>query len=114
MNITEGITCKKCRKNEAELERLGIAMNIPLVTCNNCILKERGETPKSTKKVRPAGPSERQKKSEEFVLDLVEKYDVVLGEIRQGNDPRESGMDLKEMAEEFLVLIQRADRIYEL
>ena len=40
MNIA-GITCKKCGRNETELEHLGIAMNIALETCNECLKKAK-------------------------------------------------------------------------
>lgn len=38
-----GITCKKCKRNESELESLGIAMNIALETCNECLKAKKTE-----------------------------------------------------------------------
>jgi len=47
------IICKGCNKSESELEAQGIAMVIPLSTCNHCVLKEKEKKDEEVTKEPP-------------------------------------------------------------
>lgn len=109
MTVTfDGITCKSCGRDERTLDKFGIAMNIPLETCNACLKKRPGAFGSLGAHVNVP----QDNKYKEFVREIRAKYESVLVELCEGNDPRDSGMDLKEMAEAFLEILVKADDLW--
>lgn len=110
----EGMTCSNCKRNERQLEPLGIAMNIPLGQCNWCL--KRAKAAEDVKRVLAQRPqveekSDKYKRAYELIESTVYSYDAILGAVRMDEDPLDAGVDFKDMAEAFIDLLKKMDEI---
>lgn len=113
-----GIKCKVCGKDEMQLEHLGIAMNIPLETCNRCLGMKPNVAVVDTvvhKKhpgdgialgaVNQATPSCRQLEAEKFVMSLKDMSTQLIEDMINGQ------VQTNRMISDFLRSLQEAERI---
>ena len=97
-----GIVCKGCKREETELEKLGISVNISLEMCYQC-LKKKDDSKKDEERLS--------KDSVKFVKSLVSKYGAEIEEIKAGRSPENVGMSHTDMTCAFVEVLYGAYRV---